>query len=453
MAINVAASTHALASYIAGALDRELPAEAAARTKLHILDTLAAILSGSRLKAGMLAARYVDSLGGKPQAMVIGTPLLTSVVNAAMANAMAAHADETDDTNPIGPFHPGCGAVPAALATGEITGRSGRDLVRAVALGYDVGARVVSALGIGEKSVRQSPSPLTTTFVAAASAAAMLRLDERQVRHVLAYATEQASGTPIWKRDSEHVQKAFDFGGMGARNGVMAATMVAAGLSGVEDAFTGVDNVFTALGDNPAPEKLTAGLGVHYAVFDTSIKKWAVGAPLLAVLEAMTELLKEPAVQAGLIAKITVHMPAHTLRIVDNSAIPDLCLQHLVSLMVVDRMATFASVHDLSRMGDERVLAVRKLVTLIPSQELQEARPPRQAIIRIDTTDGRSFSHHTKVVRGTAGNPMDAGEIAVKARDLVQPVLGAVRGDDLIATVLDLERVGAVADLRRLLQA
>ena len=149
--------------------------------------------------------------------------------------------------------------------------------------------------------------------------------------------TEQASGTPIWKRDSEHVQKAFDFGGMGARNGVMAATMVAAGLSGVEDAFTGVDNVFTALGDNPAPDKLTAGLGVHYAVFDTSIKKWAVGAPLLAVLEAMTELLKEPAVQAASVAKITVHMPAHTLRIVDNSAIPDLCLQHLVSLMVVDR--------------------------------------------------------------------------------------------------------------------
>ena len=75
VAVNVAASTSALASYIAGALDHDLPAEAAERTKLHILDTIAAILSGSRLKAGMLAARYVDSLGGKPQAMVIGTPI------------------------------------------------------------------------------------------------------------------------------------------------------------------------------------------------------------------------------------------------------------------------------------------------------------------------------------------------------------------------------------------
>ena len=112
------------------ALDRDLPAEVTAATKLHVLDTFAAILSGSRLKPGELAARYVDSLGGKPQAMVIGTSLLTSAVNAALANAMAAHADETDDTNPVGPFHAGCGTLAAALATGELAGRSGNDMLR-----------------------------------------------------------------------------------------------------------------------------------------------------------------------------------------------------------------------------------------------------------------------------------------------------------------------------------
>jgi hypothetical protein len=152
-----------LADYVAKALDRELPAEVVVRTKLHVLDTFAAIVSGSRLKAGELAARYVDSLGGKPQAMVIGTGILTSTVNAALANAMAAHADETDDTNPIGPVHLGCSAVPAALATAEPAGRSGRDLLRAVTLGYDVGARMVSALGVGQGPRRRSPSVLTSS--------------------------------------------------------------------------------------------------------------------------------------------------------------------------------------------------------------------------------------------------------------------------------------------------
>jgi 2-methylcitrate dehydratase PrpD len=124
---------------VSTALDRDLPAEVIAATKLHILDTIAAITSGSRLKAGDLAARYVASLRGNPQATVIGTRTVTSAVNAALANAMAAHADETDDTNPIGPVHLGCAALPAALATAELAGRTGRDLVRAVSIAYDIG--------------------------------------------------------------------------------------------------------------------------------------------------------------------------------------------------------------------------------------------------------------------------------------------------------------------------
>jgi len=394
-----------------------------------------------------------DSFGGKPQATVIGTGIVTSAVNAALANAMAAHADETDDTNPIGPVHLGCGAVPAALAIAELAGRSGRDLLRAVTVAYDIGARVVSALGVGEGSRRHSPSCLTNTFVAAAAAAALLRLSPRQVRHTFSYAAQQASGIGFWTRDREHVEKAFDFGGMGARNGVMAATMVAMGFSAVEDPFSGDENIYTALADKPAPEKLVAELGSSYAVFGTTIKKWSVGAPLQSVLDSVAVLLNDPGVRADNIRRIKVDMPTNSLRIVDNSTIPDLCLQHLVALMIVDRGATFASVHDVARMTDAKVLAVRKLIELVPSQELQMAVPMRQAIVQIETVDGRSLSHRTYVVRGTAGNPMDAKEVEAKAFDLMAPVLGAGRADELIVAVDDLDRIDTMLRLRRLLQA
>src|SRR5258708_23665834 len=109
--------TVALANYISTALDRELPAPVVAKTKMHVLDTIAAMISGSRLKAGVPAAKYVDGLGGKPQATVIGTSLLTSTVNAALANGMAAHGDETDDSHLKARCHPGCRIVPAPLAT------------------------------------------------------------------------------------------------------------------------------------------------------------------------------------------------------------------------------------------------------------------------------------------------------------------------------------------------
>jgi 2-methylcitrate dehydratase PrpD len=444
--------TAALADYVAKTLDRELPAAAVAKTKLHVLDTLAAMVSGSRLKPGALAARYVDSLGGRPQATVIGTGIVTSSVNAALANAMAAHADETDDTNPVGPFHPGCGAVSAALATAELAGRSGNDLLRAVALGHDIGARVMISLGLGVPT-RHSPSPLATTFVAAASAAAMLRLDPRQVRHAFSYAGQQASGIGSWTRDREHVEKAFDFGGMGARNGVMAATMVASGLTGVEDVFSGAESVFTALADKPAPEQLAAELGSRFDVFGTTIKKWSVGAPLQSVLDSVAVLLEDPAVRAGAVRRIAVDMSPESFRIVDNSTSPDLCLQHLVALMIVDGGASFASVHDVARMSDPTVLAVRRLVELVPNEELRTAVPVRQAIVRIETEDGRSLSHRTYVVRGTARNPMDAKEVEAKALDLMAPVLGAARANELIAAVFALDSFGPVSGLRRLLQA
>jgi 2-methylcitrate dehydratase PrpD len=447
--------TTALCDYVARALDRDMPGEVVAKTKLHTLDTIAAMVSGSRLKAGQLAARYVDGLGGKPQATVIGTAILTSTVNAALANGMAAHGDETDDSHLLGRFHPGCGIVPAALATAELAGRSGNDVLRAVALGYDIGARLIFSLGFGKLyTERNSTHTLSTTFGATAAAAAMLRLDPRGVRHAFSFAAQQASGVPYWERDREHVEKAFDFGGMGARNGVTAATMIASGFTGVDDFLSGDKNLFTAVGgDKPVPGELTAELGKRFEVMNTSIKKWTVGSPLQSVLDGVTVLLEDPAVRAGKVKRIVVDMPADRLHIVDNRTISDICLQHLVAMMIVDGGATFDSIHDMARMRDPKVLAVRKLVEAVPNQELVTAVPARQSIVKIETADGRMLSHRTYEVRGTPGNPMDAREVADKALDLMVPILGKARADELVAAIYRLDSFGPVAGLRRLLQA
>src|SRR5947208_14349185 len=173
------------------------------------------MISGSRLRAGRLAAGYVEQEGGAGQACVIGTALLVPAENAALANGMAAHADETDDSHLGGRFHPGCGIVPAAFAVAEVKDRGGAELLRAVALGYDIGARLNLALGYSDPNNRpgHSTHSLGAAFGAAAAAAALMRFDPVRVRYVLSYAAQQASGVPYWHRDSEHVEKAFDFGG------------------------------------------------------------------------------------------------------------------------------------------------------------------------------------------------------------------------------------------------
>jgi 2-methylcitrate dehydratase PrpD len=445
--------TIALSDYVANTLDRDLPPDVVAKTKLHTLDTIAAMMSGSRLKAGEMAARYVDSLGGNPQATVVGTSILTSTVNAALANGMAAHSDETDDSHLRGRFHPGCGIVPAALATAELADRSGNDVLRAVALGYDIGARLTLSLG-KPYTEHNSTHTLSSTFGATAAAAAMLRLDPRGVRHAFSFAAQQASGVPYWERDREHVEKAFDFGGMGARDGVTAATMIASGFTGVDDFLSGTKNLFTTIGgERPLPSELTAELGNRFEIMNTSIKKWTVGSPLQSVLDGVAVLLKDPAVRADKVKRVVVDMPADRLHIVDNRSIPDICLQHLVAMMIVDGGVTFNSIHDVARMRDPKVLAVRKLVDAVPNQELVSAVPARQSIVKIETTDGRMLSHRTYEVRGTPGNPMDADEVAAKALDLMVPILGIVRANELIATVYKLDSFGPVSGLRRLLQA
>jgi 2-methylcitrate dehydratase PrpD len=454
MTTEVSTVTEELAGYIAGTLGRALPPAVVAKTRLHVLDTLAAMLSGSRLKPGELAAAYVDRLGGRPEATVIGTRIVTSAVNAALANAMMGHADETDDSHLAGLFHPGCGIVPAALAVAEQAGRSGEALLRAVALGYDVGARIAPALGSRRSdTASHSTHSLATLFGAAAAAAALLRLDQTQVRHALSYTVQQASGVAYWSRDHEHIEKAFDFGGMGARNGVAAATMVAAGFTGVDDPLGGTHNLFTALAAKAAPEELTAELGTCYEIMRTAIKKWCVGSPIQAALDALTLLMAEHGLTAGNVGRIVVDMPDDRLHIVDNRTIPDICLQHLMALTLADGTLTFASAHDYARMGDPAVLAVRRRIEVMPSPELTAAVPARQAIVAIETTDGRKVRHRTIAVRGTPDNPMDQAEVEGKARDLVVPIIGAERAAKLIAAVDALESLNAVIELRPLLQA
>src|SRR5580700_9155063 len=265
----ISAPMRDLSAYMAQASRLKLPAAVEEKARHHVLDTLAAMVSGSRLAPGRLAIAYVRRLGGMREASIAGSRVLTSCVNAALANGMLAHADETDDSHAASRTHPGCAVVPAALSVGESVRASGEGLLRAVVLGYDVATRVNYALGpdaLAEAAI--STHSVGGTFGAGAAAGALLGLDDRQVRYLLSFCAQQASGIGCNVRDSEHVEKAFDFGGMPARNGVTAATMVAAQFTGVDDVFSGERNFFEAYAHRPDPGRLSEHLGRHFEIMD-----------------------------------------------------------------------------------------------------------------------------------------------------------------------------------------
>lgn len=444
--------TARVAAHIAATAATALPDHVETRARLHLMDSLAAIISGTRLRAGRRAVAFASSQVGPPQACVPGTSLRTTAIDAAFTAAMCAHADETDDSHLGGRFHPGCAVVPAALAVAEYRGRSGAELLRAIACGYDIGARATLALGFSApRSGTHSTHCLGANFGAAAAAGTLAGLDAAQAEHLLSYATQQASGIAYWNRDSEHVEKAFDFGGMGARNGVFGALFVASGASGCTGSLTGDFSYLSAFGEDPDPEALADGLGDRFEILAASIKKWCVGSPIQAALDSVTALIDSEGIRAKDVAQLRVTMPDDRLTIVDNRNMPDVCLQHLLALTLVDGGVTFTSSHDVGRMKDPAILDVRTRIQAIPSAELTVARPARQAIVEIDTVDGQHLRHRTYAVLGTPDNPMTEAQVEAKARDLIAPVLDENRTETLIETLRDIAKVKDVRTLRPLL--
>ncbi len=442
-----------LSAYIAGARDKKLPEAVAEKAKHHILDTIAAMVSGSRLKPGELATQFIRTQGGAPEAQVIGADFLTTAINAAMVNGFMAHADETDDSHAPSLTHPGCAIVPAALAVGERENQSGEALMRAVVLGYDISSRIARVMGIGTMRIQgHATHSIGPLFGATAAAASLTGLNTRQVSHALAYAGQQASGITSWPRDEEHVEKAFVFAGMGARNGVTAALFVKHGFTGEDDIFAGASNFLEVFcpGRDDFPNWIN-NLGTHFEISVTNIKKFCVGSPIQAAADAMSALVKDHKLTADKVKKIDVHLPPQGSQVVNNRSMPDVNCQYIMAVILLDGQLTFNAAHTYERMADPKVRAVQARVNLIGDPQFKDQERQRPGLVRLHLEDGRIVEKLVAAVRGTADNPMTRDEIEVKSLDLLQGVLGEKRARSLIQAIWDLEKMNSLRDLRTLL--
>jgi 2-methylcitrate dehydratase PrpD len=439
---------------MAAAKDRALPPDVVEKAKHHILDTFAAIVSGSELPPGKAALALARAQAGRPVATVVGSSILTGPMDAALVNGVLAHSDETDDSHGPSQSHPGASIVPAALALGEEAGSSGERYLRAVTLGYDIGTRLTMALDAiaFRNDSRRSTHAYAGNFGSAAAAGCIAGLTAQQMRWLLDYASQQAAGYAIWERDTDHIEKGFVFAGMPARNGVTAALLVRSGWNGVDDVFSGDDNFFQVNAPKGNPSALIDKLGERYEIVNTDIKKWTVGTPIQAPLDAIENIRKKRPFEADAVKAVTVRLAPSVGSVVDNRDIPDICLQHMVAVMLLDKTASFKAAHDKPRMKDAAVLRQRSKVKYVPDAALTRLLPARVAIVEVALDDGTQLSDRVEAVRGTVRNPMPRSEVVDKAKDLMSPVLGGANTGKLIDALLALETVKDIRTLRPLLQ-
>jgi 2-methylcitrate dehydratase PrpD len=449
-----------LSTYMSEANGRALPDDILEKAKHHILDTFAAMISGSELAPGRAATQFARAYGGKEVATVVATNVMCGPIEAALANGVLAHADETDDSHGPSRSHPGVSVIPAALAAGEQFGISGTHFLRAVTLGYDVGPRVTMAMGgpAYQTATHRSTHGTVATFAAGAAAGCAAGLNAQQMRLLLDYSAQQTSGIGAWKRDAEHMEKAFVFAGRPAAGAVTAATLVKSGWTGVDDVFSGPDNFFEAFAprENSVikadPTVLIEKLGERYEIARTNIKKWSAGSPIQAPLDAFANFLKQRSFTADDVQKVVIRVASDEANTVSNRDMPDICMEYMVAVMLLDKTVSFYSAHDKERMKDPAVLRQRAKVEVVSDPRIDARRPRREAIVELTLTDGSQMNEWVKNVRGTADNPMPREEVVAKARDLISPVLGDTTCSALIDKVLNLENVKNIRELRPMLQ-
>ena len=443
-----------LSTYMSEARGRELPGEVVEKAKRHTLDTFGAMISGSELPPGRAALKFARAYGGEKVATVASSNIVCGAIEAALTNGLLAHSDETDDSHGPSQSHPGCSIVPATLAAGEQFAIGGAHFLRAMALGYDIGTRVTMTMGGRdiELKTHKSSHNIAGTFGSAAAAGCAAGLSAQQMRWLLSYSAQEAAGTAAWQRDTDHIEKGFDFAGGPARNGVTAAILVQSGMTGVDDIFSGPDNYFQAYAPQADPAGLVDKLGEQYEVARTNIKKWTVGSPIQAPLDALFNVQKKRAFTPDQVQEVVVRLASSQASIVNGREIVDINLQHLMAVMLIDKTVSFRSTHDTARMQDPAILRERAKIQLVGDEDLQKLMPTRVAIVEVTLTDGTQLSDRVEAVRGTVENPMSREEVVDKVRDLIAPVLGAPTCNKLIETVLSLEKVKDIRELRPLLQ-
>src|SRR6202163_4880999 len=457
---NISPTMQQLSSYMGAAATRALPDDVIEKAKHHILDTFAAMISGSTLPPGRAALQFARAYGGREIATVVASNIVCGPIEAAFANGVLAHSDETDDSHGPSRSHPGVSVVPAAFAAGEQFAITGAHFLRAVTLGYDVGTRITMSMGgpAYQAATHRSTHGTAASFGAGVAAGCPAGLSSEKMRLLLDYSAQQTSGIGAWSRDAEHMEKAFLFAGKPAAGAVLAATLIQSGWSGGPDVFSGPDNFFEALAprENGAikadPTVLVDKLGERYEIARTNIKKWTVGSPIQAPLDALAGFFKKRSFSADDVSKVTVRIATDEANTVSNRDIPDICLEHMVAVMLLDKTVTFATVHDKERMKDPAVLRQRAKVEVLADPRIDARRPRREAIVELAFNDGTELTQWVRDVRGTVDNPMTREEVVDKARDLIAPVLGAAVTTTLINKLLALETLHDVRELRPALQ-
>ncbi|MDJ0949081.1 MAG: MmgE/PrpD family protein [Alphaproteobacteria bacterium] len=436
-----------LADWLAAVRFEDLPAEVVERACRVFADCLAAVAAGAQEPEMRAFTDRLVTDGETGPASVLGAGKRAAPRTAALINGTAGTFLELDEGNQFARGHPGIHVVPAALALGEAEGRSGREMLLAIVLGYEVGARI----GIASK-LRMSMHPHGTwgTVGAAVTAAKLMGYDAAATREIINLSTSLGLSTSR-KTMLEGGTVRNSFAGFSNHIGLLAHDFVQAGFSGEAD---GIATVYgSVIAEDFRPEEMTRALGARYEIARNYFKRHACCRYNHAALDALDSVARARGRPLDPDEIDTVRVETYSLaaQLSDQSPHNTLAAKFSVPFAIATTIVNDSSGVESFRIDtvrNARIQALAKRVTVTEDPALTAKMPARRpARVRISLTDGSTLSAEAEINRGDSEDPYGPDELAAKFTEMLVPVWGVARTEALYAACLDLP---AVADIRTL---
>lgn len=448
--------TQALAELVCSTNYEAFPADTIHKAKLHILDTLGAAIAGSASRETDAVVAMLGIQSGTGHSPIWGRPIASDARTSAFVNGVSAHAYELDDSG--GCDHSGAVVLPSVLAAlgDRCQPSSGRELLRGVLLGYEVGRRVLEAVGGYEEhnGLGWHSTGTCGAFGAAAAVGSMVNLNVNAMASALGSACSFAGGTWAFIHNGSSTKKLH--AGRAAEGGFMAAYLAREGLEGPDRVFDAGrwGSFFATFGAGKSdPQALVRDFGDYWRLNRCSIKPYATCRGTHAGIDALDLMLQRHGLAAADIAAIEIDISGFQYgmcggKIIQSRAQAQMSLPYALAARLHYGKVFLAELEEAAWSAAEIGFLMGRIMVRIDPAMKDEDEP---AITIVTTTGAR----HRLVVEFPLGgpqNPLSDERLIGKYAALAGMVLPASRVDALRDYVLDLEKQTDARSLIALLQ-
>ena len=451
--------TAAMSRWAAGLQFTDISSDAVYQAKRFLLDSFGCALGGFQQHDVAIALDVLDEVAGNGSATVIGSGKRMDPVSASLANALMIRCMDYNDIYwKQDPSHPS-DIFPAAIACCERAKSNGEELIVGLVLGHEFEMRLCEAAfpGIRERGWHHAT---LTAFVSPIVAGRMLHLSWEQIQHAIGIsASRHCTLGAVTAGKLTMMKNTVD--PMATQSGVLAALLAEKGYTGPEHVMDGKEGLTHVLKPEWKLDLLTTGLGESWRITDCGMKAFPTEALTHTPISAVLDIVKAQDLQPEQVSKIQIRSLARAADILSDPSkydphtkeTADHSLPYVIAAALADRQVTPVQ-FTMDKIMDPRIRAQLKKVEVVADPEIEKVFPALQrVIVRIDTTDGRSFNKQLDYPKGDPRNRLTDQEIEEKFSALADGVLSPEAQKRVKETVWNLERVGSVSDLMALMEA